>query len=249
MLTNQSIIKLGQNAIIDFYQTMSIDHLQLPGLNIFVTGADSPSLNVVIDKRKNENLSIETINLIIVFFAKYKVPWGWFITDHAKENELKKYDFSFLYENPAMYFNLLHQSFTLNNFVSIEEQMGSLRSWIEPIREGFPSDDNCERYRNINEVLLQMGETKLKHFTAYYNNEAAASGTLFLSEQSVMLHNLATKNKFRNLGIGTSLTLYMMHEAKKCGYEHCFLDSSEEGLNLYTKIGFKKYYTTWVYQK
>ena len=117
------------------------------------------------------------------------------------------------------------------------------------MQEGFPSEDNCEIYRKLNAELLSNGEKKFRHFTAYCENEAAVSGTLFLSDKSVMLHNLAAKNKFRKRGIGTALTVYMMSEAKKLGYKHCFLDSSEEGFRLYKDIGFKVYCMTSVYEK
>jgi ribosomal protein S18 acetylase RimI-like enzyme len=64
-----------------------------------------------------------------------------------------------------------------------------------------------------------------------------------------MFHNLATKNKFRKSGIGSALTLYMMNEAKKSGFTHGFLDSSDEGFNLYSKLGFKVYCVTSVYER
>lgn len=89
----------------------------------------------------------------------------------------------------------------------------------------------------------------MRHFVAYYQNHIAAAGTFFISDHSVMLHNLATKTIFTRKGIGTALTLYMMEQAKKLGFQHCFLDSSEDGFNLYRKIGFKVYSTTQIYSK
>jgi ribosomal-protein-alanine N-acetyltransferase len=250
-LKNPEITEIGVEAIIDFYRTMAIDQLQLPGLNAFVTGADSASLNVVIDTRKNGEFSSEIITLMTDFFKKHQVPWGWFITAKASADDIDKHGFNLLYETPGMYFDLSNVLPKIENGIDIKEACDDLMEWIEPLLEGFPSEsgENDDVYRKLNAELLLKGEKKLRHFTIYSNNEAACSGTLFLSDDSVMLHNLATKNKFRNRGLGAALTLYMIYEAKKLGYKHCFLDSSEEGFNLYHRLGFKIYCTTSVYSK
>ena len=63
-----------------------------------------------------------------------------------------------------------------------------------------------------------------------------------------MLHNLATKKEFLKKGFGTLLTRYMMLQAKKLGYQHCFLEASEGAFNLYKRIGFKIYSVNSSYQ-
>lgn len=247
-IKNQEITEIGVEAIIDFYSTIAIDKLYLPGLNIFATGVDSSFLNVVLDTKAKSEYDAETIATISKFFKHHHVPWGWFITPASKTSHLEKHGFNLLYETPGMYFDLSNDLPQIAMDIEITEVHDDLKKWIEPLQEGFPSDDNCEAYRKLNAELLQKGEKKLRQFIAYKNNEAAASGTLFLSNNSVMLHNLATKNKFRNQHIGSALTLHMMHEAKKAGYKHCFLDSSDEGFNLYKRVGFKIYCLTSVYE-
>ena len=250
-LNDQSITQIGVEAIIDFYNTMAIDKLQLSGLNAFVTGADSPSLNVVIDTRKNEGFSSEIINAMTDFFNNHQVTWSWFITAVAVADDMEKCGFEFLYQSPGMYFDLSNKLQVIDDNLIIKEANDDLREWIEPLLEGFPSEsgEDDDVYRKLNARLLLNGEKKLRHFTVYFNNEPACSGTLFLSDNSVMLHNLATKNKFRKRGFGAALTLYMMSEAKKLGYKHCFLDSSDEGFSLYSKLGFKVYCVTSVYKR
>lgn len=249
-LLDEKLTKLGIEAIIDFYKTMAIDQLQLPGLSAFVTGADSLSLNVVIDTRKNANFNLETIKLMSEFFIAHGVPWGWFITAAVETSNIKEHGFNLSYETPGMYFDLDNPLPEIQmDSIVIKEEGNDFKEWILPLQEGFPSEDNCEVYRKLNASLLNKGEKKLRHYSAYSDNESAVSGTLFLSDKSVMVHNLAAKNKFRKRGIGTALTVYMMSVAKKMGYKHCFLDSSDEGFNLYSKLGFKVYCVTSVYEK
>ncbi len=182
------------------------------------------------------------------FFKNHQVSWGWFVTTAATDRRIQNYGFDLAYETAGMYFDLANFLPSTEVDVVIKEEKGTLQNWIEPIIEGFPSGDSGETYRQLNANLLSKGETKLRHFTAYRHGEIAASATLFLSGNCVMLHNLATKIKFRNLGIAASLTSHLMSEAKKSGYKHCFLDSSDMAINLYRKLGFKIYAVTREYE-
>ena len=249
-LNNKNIEKLGTEAITDFYKTMAIDKLILPGLNAFITGDNSPSLNVLIDTRESQTTNAETVQQLNHFFENHSVPWGWFITDINKSKDIEQHGFHFLYEAPSMYFDLSIQlPVIITNSIDIRSADDELFEWILPIQEGFANNESCEIYRKLNAKLQQSGEKKLQHFIAYYQDEPASAGTLFLSDNAVMIHNLATKNKFLKQGFGTALTLHMMSVAKKAGYKHCFLDSSDEGFNLYSRLGFKVYGKTWVYEK
>lgn len=249
-LNNKEIEKLGTEAITDFYKTMAIDTLTLPGLHAFITGVNSPSLNVLIDTRDHLSVDVETVQQLHTFFENHSVPWGWFITDKNKSKIIEQYGFHLIYETPSMYYDLLNDlPKTAKSNVYIRNADDELLEWIKPLQDGFPSTDNCEVYRKLNAKLQRSGEKKLQHFIAYFNNEPASAGTLFLSDNAVMIHNLATRNKFLKQGFGTALTLHMMSVAKKAGYKHCFLDSSDEGFNLYSRLGFKVYGKTWVYVK
>ena len=97
---------------------------------------------------------------------------------------------------------------------------------------------------------MHKGEKRLRHYIAYYENEIAGAATLFLGNDSVMLHNLATKANFRKRGVGSALSLYRMRQAQELGFKHCFLDASEDGFHLHHDKGaFKIYSTILFYQK
>ena len=105
----------------------------------------------------------------------------------------------------------------------------------------------CPKQQILDNKKIIMKFIFLILFVLYYQNEVVSSGTLFMSNNAVMLHNLATKTSYTKRGLGRALTMYMMHHAKQLGYRHCFLDSSEDGFNLYSNIGFKVYSTTTIY--
>jgi hypothetical protein len=70
------------------------------------------------------------------------------------------------------------------------EQEDDLARWIQKLREAFPSEDNCEYFRQLNATLLNQGEKKLRHYIGSYQDEVVVAGTLFLSDNTVMLHNI-----------------------------------------------------------
>lgn len=246
-LNNPAITQLGIESIIDFYKTISVDQLYLPDLNLFVSEIDSPIFNVVLDTCSINNLEPNTIAKVTDFFKRPDRPWTWFKTAISNTSNLDELGFQLDYESRSMYFDLDDKLSEITTDLKIAEA-DDLREWIKPIQESFPSSDNCQAYLKMNTRLFHEGKGKFKHFLGYQHCEVACSGTLFLSTNSVMLHNLATKPKFRNRGLGSALTLYLMQEAKSMGYRHCFLDSSEEGFNLYRRLGFKIYATILEYK-
>lgn len=251
-LYDNQILEKGIDSILDFYRTLSIDNRQFSENIAFVTGVDSPFLNVLFDFRTERKNSKKLIEAASEYFNQFNVPWGWFITPASFDNDLEDMRCLLIEESPAMYFNLLNSFPDFNNKnITIHEvyNQDDLNSWIEPINDGFQGEEGDDSYLKLNLNLLQKGEKKLRHFIAFYDGTLAAASTLFLSNDSVMLHNLATKNNFKKLGLGTALTLYMMKEAKLQGFKHCFLDSSDEAFNLYKKLGFKVYCATLIYCK
>lgn len=249
-IQDPAITQKGVEAIIDFYETLAVDKLNFPGLHVVMTGANSPYLNVVIDTRKNEPLTSEVLESIVHFFKRHQVEWIWFSTPLAQMNDLETHQFKLVETFPSLYWDLSQPLPPVDEKITIKvvDEYNDLKQWIEPLADAFPSEDNGEYYRKLNAALLNKGNKKLMHFIAFHNNEPAAAATLFLSGDSVMLHNLGTKQAFRNRGLGQALALYRMHLAKSLGFKHCFLDASEDGYKLHKKLGLKVYAVTGAYQ-
>lgn len=251
-LHDEKITRKGISSIADFYHTLAIDEHNFSDAFAFATGMDSPFLNVLFDFRLEKSNSANLVEAATAFFAQHNSPWGWFITPASSKNDLTEYGFILLEEAPAMYFDLSNSIPNMkSNSITIHElhQGNDLAKWIQPINEGFGVNEGDDGYRKLNADILNKGEKKLKHYIAYYKDKLAAAGTLFLSNDAVMIHNVATKTDFQKCGLGTTLTLHMMEEAKNLGFKHCFLDSSQDAFNLYMKIGFRVYSTTLIYSK
>ena len=246
------INRLGVDAIIDFYKTIATETLEFPGLFVCMTAiSDAPFLNVVIDTRTNEKYDPEIMATIKNFYNRFNMSWVWFVSPIAKVNHLEQQGFRLIEQAPGMYFDLTQSLPEIKiNQLEIKEADATddLSDWTLPLQEGFPSDDNCEAYRKLNADLLHKGVTKLKHFVAYIQQEAVSCATLFVSGDSVMIHNLATKIAFQKRGIGKAVSNHLMAVAKNLGVKHCFLDSSDEGFKLYKSLEFKVYCVARAYE-
>ena len=249
-IQDKEITQIGTQTTIDFYRNLAIDEKNFFQASAFVTGLDSADFNVVFDNRLQKTNSTELVNSVDKFFNSHQVCWTWIIMPTSYEHDLLDQGFILTEESSGMYFNLLNKIPKMkSNFITIEEvkQNDDLRIWIQPINEGFEEED--EGYRKRNADILNSGNQKLRHFIAYYHHKVAASATLFLSNDAVMILNLATKTNFKHKGIGTTLAIHMMNLAQKAGFKHCYLEPSDEAFSLYRKIGFKVYCTILYYEQ
>ena len=161
-IQDNELTKQGNAAIIDFYQTMSIDHFQLPGIFASVTEMNNPFLNVVIDIREDRSNSFTQIESCRKFFAKHNIPWAWFVTPGSKNNDLLQHGFSILEEAPAMYFDLNTPIPNLKSEPIIIQEASptdDLQTWIEPINEGFGAKPGDDSYRKLNAKLLMAAKS------------------------------------------------------------------------------------------
>lgn len=247
-INNNDILKMGIAASIDFFCLLATRQLQFPGMVAFATGIDSPVLNSVIDTQLKDEQMYEAIKAVKDFFKPYDVPWTWQVSPLSRPanlvDVLEQHGFSLLEQSPGMYCDLTNSLPKINNedlFIQEVPVNDNLRDWIGPIDEGFPSEkpQDGETYRKLNVALMKKVGKTLRHYVAYFQDEPVSSATLYLGQQATMLHNIATKTAFLKRGFGTALTLHMMHRAKQLGYNHCFLDASEDGFGVYRKLGFK----------
>ncbi len=250
-ITDPLLIERGVAATLDFYATLAFDELQQKAMHAFITGIESPYLNVIFDLRKNPHTSAAQVEFFRNYFQFHSIPWSWFALSAGSHDSLHRHGLMLVDQSPAMYLgltNTISQPELADFIVEEASPDDNLKNWIEPIQEAFPSEDNCEGYRVLNAKLLNQGEKKLKHFVARYQGEVVSAATLFFHDDAVMIHNLATKTAFLKRGFGTAFSAYLLQYAKQRQYQHCFLDSSVDGFTIYKKLGFKVCYTTSIYQ-
>ena len=78
-------------------------------------------------------------------------------------------------------------------------------------------------------------------------NKPVATSLLYLDGGVAGIYNVATLPQVRHLGIGSALTLALLLQARSWGYRIGTLQSSQMGLQLYRRLGFREYCTFQAY--
>jgi len=237
----------GLRAATRFFEVLASNSKTYKNVTAIVTGIDSPFLNIAyLDKIDTDEIH-DICETVTEFFSHYQTLWTFVVTPLSQPVNLREYlqreKFGLLESVPCMYCDLSTVNTALPSEIVVEELISSdnLLEWIKPICEGFgPGDDNGEEFRKLNAKISQQ-DGIFKQFIAYSGNQVVSSGTLFMIEDMVMIHNIATKKDSLKKGYGTALTLKLMDVAKNLGYRDCFLESSESGYNLYRRCGFRVY--------
>lgn len=84
-----------------------------------------------------------------------------------------------------------------------------------------------------------IGQTPWKMYVGYLNGEAVATNMLFNGGGVASVYAVATVPAVRGQGIGGAITLKPLLEARELGYRYAVLFSTEMGVHVYERIGFK----------
>ncbi len=241
-----SLTQLALETEMAFWNAMAINKLDSTCVTAISTGLpDAPGLNLVIDAQLNAGTVDAEIGRVIDFFAIQQLAWSWYLGPLTKPynlaEHLLKHNLVYQENFPGMYFNL-QKNFSnkpLNDFTIIEAI--DLQQWSEIIGDAFAASDNGIAYGHLNTGIPHGPDTAFRHYVGYYQDKAVGAGTLFLTDNASMIHNLATKTDFLKRGFGTAMLSHLMQTAKNLQKQHCFLDASDSGASLYKKIGFELY--------
>ncbi|MBD0404404.1 GNAT family N-acetyltransferase [Flammeovirga sp. EKP202] len=95
-------------------------------------------------------------------------------------------------------------------------------------------------HKVINTIVRQSSTTRL--FLYQENQKSLGCGIVFFdAENHAGLHMIGTLPEGRGKGIGKSMTMHLLKEAKGHGSKIAVLHASKMGEPIYTKLGFQKY--------
>lgn len=141
-------------------------------------------------------------------------------------------------------------SYSLPQNIKILETSRDLGSWIAPLEtafEGTPETTALYREAHVRALSSFSG---MKHYTLFLDNRPISSITFTCQNSVAQIDDMGTSTDFQRKGYGAILLSHSMHEvSKNFGVQTFFLNSSEQGLALYRKVGFKDFYLLNVYSK
>ena len=205
--------------------------------------------NGVIDCHISSENAIKKMKENITFFEKKQVPFLWVLGPSSTPKnmgELLIKNGFILDKLQGMAYNLKilsTESELLNKVEIIKiENIETLRVWNDIILTGFafPKEVRSDFFYEAFSFILLSDRASASAFLAYYDGNPVASSLVLYKAGVAGIHIVTTLEEARGKGIGTAITLAPLNEAKKLGYETAILHSTEMGLNMYKRMGFKE---------
>lgn len=183
------------------------------------------------------------------FFGDTQFTWVIDSRDHESIVVLQRNNLNHKASFPAMSLNLdVLEVKSSADDIMIEEidlHNSDIDAWITIVAESF-NNPKDELLKVVN-TLEQRIPHALKLYLGFYQGKAAGAGMIILHHDMVSMHWIGTSPEFRHKGLGSALTMHVLHDVKKLGSKQAILLSSALGRSIYECIGFKEYALYHVY--
>ena len=81
-------------------------------------------------------------------------------------------------------------------------------------------------------------DSEMTFYVGYFDGSPVSCGTVYVTEESTGIYDVAVKEDCRNRGFGSAMFAHLMGEAKKNNTKYCILQASSDGAGIYRKMGF-----------
>ena len=124
--------------------------------------------------------------------------------------------------------------------IMLVDNEDALRQWIHIASISFKIGEEFEKvWRDI--FVDTISDARFQAYLALLNGKPVGTSQLFLSEGVAGIYNVTCIPEARGQGIGSSVTLAPLLEARKLGYRIGILQASEQGYNIYRQLGFQDF--------
>jgi len=185
-------------------------------------------------------------DMVRYFHAKGTNTFTWWMEPPLRpadwEPVLSKHGFSFSDGTPGMAIDLndLDESKSKVSGLGIQivEDAETLRVWVDTFTRGYGLP--IEWSDIIFDTWLKLGlDGPVQNYLGYLNGKPVSTSTVFYGAGVAGIYDVATLTEARGQGVGAALTLNPLLGARQAGYRVGILQSSEQGFNVYKKLGFR----------
>lgn len=206
------------------------------------TGADLPTFNFFIPLTLT-GLTDDTLADAAAFFRTRDTPYSVSLEEHRVPDGtefLSRRRYQPLPPQPVMVLDDLQLNQGADDSLLIEgvETVPGLTAFYTVLESVF--DFNTE------EVMLlfpttQLGETALKHFVGFVDEQPVSAITAVYSHDVVSIWNMSTLDDFRRQGYAASLLRYVLADAVVKGCNQSMVYATPMSFSLLNKFGYQLY--------
>jgi ribosomal protein S18 acetylase RimI-like enzyme len=206
-----------------------------------------PWFNGVLSVSPFEEADDDFIEETVRYFRGKKVgTFTWWMDPPLRASDwepaLSKHGFGFSDDTPGMAIDLeaLDESQPPVDGLEVRDEAdeGFLRTWKKVFVKGYGLPADWESL--VFELWLKLSsDSRLRNYVGYLNGEPVSTSCLVYGGGAAGIYSVATLPEARGKGIGATLTLKPLQDARKKGYRVGTLQSSKMGFNVYKKLGFR----------
>ena len=221
-----------------------------PHMMWFITGIPLPQFNGVVSTRLSTNRLNETIEETLARFKSRGMPMKWWISPSTRPANigvsLEAHGMIYAGDSPGMAVDLttINQEFPRPDNLSIARVRSrqEIEDFVRVLVEGYGAPDFAgTAFVDFFSSLGLEEHLPVRHYIGSMDGIPVASCTMFLGTSAAGIYNVATIPKSRRQGIGTAMTMFPLLEARAMQYRLAVLNSSELGVGIYQRLGFKEY--------
>ncbi|MEZ2326967.1 GNAT family N-acetyltransferase [Bacillus tropicus] len=231
---------------------------QAQGMNVKETkdyiavdcGLPADTFNIITLLNNNVTEGIEKLYKEVAYFNQKKYPMSVWFWDEKLEgnikNELIKLGLKEAEQNISMVANLhtilptinLPEGFTIQKASS----SGQIKKFGEALASLFGTSEegiHVQAFYNQTASFHLWNSENMKLYLGFYKDEVVSVGSLVCAQDSIGIYDIATKERMRGKGFGSTMFNYLLQEAKELNVAQCVLQASPDGINIYKKAGFQ----------
>ena len=222
-----------------------------PEMLRYLSGIPFAPLNGVLRTRLDESEVDDVIDATLAYFDWRDVPMNWTVEPSAKPDDLAdrlvaKGLVRDGEEEPGMAMELQKLGdaperpvgFTVESVPS-DEWQGDFAD-VMAAGFGFPGSAHKDFIRIIATAAEARPGTEYG-YVGRLDGRPVATSMLVLAGGAAGIHNVTTVEDARGQGVGAAMSYAPLVEARDQGYKIAILQSSEMGLSVYKRLGFREY--------
>lgn len=199
--------------------------------------------------RFSERKVEDGVAALVVPYQDDGLPFRWWVTPSSCPaslgDALIKYGMTKRFAIPGMGVQIAEvngnvpypENFLIKRVRNVED----LEIWSETFTIGFENEPETAAYWTTVFTSFGFGDdSPWRFYTGFLDGKPVATSSMFIGSAAVGIYHVVTFPEARGLGIGSLMTLEPLHEGRELGFEQGVLQSSDMGLPIYLKLGFKQ---------
>ena len=218
------------------------------------TGIFHDVFNRVLQTRLESGMSPAVLDRIAGHFQQHRMPFLWHVGPSSRPPNID----TFLQERglfhhetePGMALDLYryNEAIPAATGVTIHPVTTAelLQQWIR-IWEFGSSEEMIDLWFTLYSAIFQDKVSRLHLYLGFVDGKPVATSGIFFAGGVASIGPIGTLPSYRGQGIGGTMTLAALREARAEGYRVAVLTASSMGINIYRRIGFQEICTCSTY--